>query len=1288
MSTPVAYVAIHTEGGLLPVDLLNRVAAGESTVRGLKEADYHLAPGERLSEQIARAWSRLLPAWRRFAAELDSLQEGDPAAGATRERWLQPLFHELGQGRLLPTKALDVEGKSYAISHLWGQIPIHLVGVGTSLDRRQPGVRGAATASPHSMVQELLNRSNDYLWAVVSNGRQFRVLRDNVSLTRQAYLEFDLETIFANEIYGEFVLLWLMCHESRFDAEKPAESWLERWVAEAASTGTRALDALRDQVELAITRLGHGFLAYPDNHGLRARVRGGQLSTVDYYRQLLRLIYRLIFLFVAEDRAVLFDPDSEEKAQHTYIDFYSLARLRGIAAGRSGRGPHPDLWRSLLVVMRGISSPEGCVELALPALGSFLWSEHTIPDLDSADISNTDLLAAMRALTLIIDRDARLLRPIDYRNLGADELGGIYEGLLELHPVVDADAGHFELEARAGSERKSTGSYYTPDSLIAALLDSALDPLLDEAARATDPEEAILSLRVLDPAAGSGHFLAAAGRRIARRLAAVRTRESEPAPEAVRHAVRDVVGRCLYGIYINPMALELAKISLWLEAIEPGRPLSFLDHHLACGNALLGATPELVAGPIPDEAYRALTDDDKATATKWRKTNAAEAKKLGAGHGQLALGTPVEQLVAGLGERAHHVEQMPDATPDDVDAKAAAYLALADSIEMSRARTVADAWCAAFFVPKRPGLHPVTTSTVATLSERAVEPAVLAAIDEVRARHGLLHWHLAFPDVFASGGFSLVVGNPPWEKVKLSEREFFASRDPEVAQSTGAKRKALIAELETEDPTLWLEFRAALRAAEAESAFLHTCGRFPLCGRGDVNTYAVFVEAMRDGLAPNGRLGVIVPTGIAADDTTKTFFADCVSHRRLISLFDFENRLGLFPDVDSRMKFCLLTLSGPAGGSDEATFAFYAHTTSDLADPERRFTLTPEDLALINPNTRTAPVFRSTRDAELTKKIYRHVPVLVREGTPDGNQWGVDFSTMFHMTNDSNLFRTAGELAELGAELDGNVWRKGSEEWLPLYEPRMVHQFNHRWGDFSLHAAGSADTQLPNIPDSRLADPSYAVQPRYWTDASEVRKRLSRPAEWLLGVRSITNTTNERTMIATALPVSAVGNNELLLFTITPGRHTCLLTALLNSFVFDYCTRQKLGHAAINIFVAKQLPVLPPSAIKEPAPWTPGETVCDWMVRRVLELTYTAVDLAGFAADLGYQGPPFRWDPDRRRELRAELDAACFHLYGLDQEEAAYVMDTFPIVCRRDEATYGEYLTKRIVMEQYDILAS
>ena len=1288
MSEPSGFSAIRTEGGLLPAYLLTRVRGGDTSLPGLEPSDYHLAPGERLSEQIARSWSRLVPLWRRFASDLEALAAGDPAAGATRERWLHPLFDELGYGRLVTARAVEIEGKTYPVSHWRGRVPIHLVGAGTSLDRRQAGVRGAASASPHSMVQELLNRSDDFLWAILSNGRQLRILRDNVSLTRQAYVEFDLETIFANEIYDEFVVLWLVAHESRLDPEDLANSWLERWRAEAVSAGARALDALRDQVEEAIAILGRGFLAYRDNHELRRRLRAGEITPLDYYRQVLRLIYRLIFLLVAEDRGLLLMPEASELAQRRYRGYYGIARLRDLAMGRSGRGHHPDLWRSLLVVTRGLGSPSGVSELGLPALGSFLWSSEATTDLEVSDIADTDLLAAIRVITMRVDREVRLLRPIDYRNLGSDELGSIYEGLLELHPVIALESADFTLETFAGSERKSTGSYYTPDSLIAALLDTALTPLLDCASQSPEPETALLDLRVLDPAVGSGHFLVAAGRRIAHRLASVRTGELEPAPEAVRHALRDVVGRCLFGIDVNPMALELAKISLWLEAMEPGRPLSFLDHHLVLGNALLGATPAMLARPIPDDAFKALSDDDKTVASAWRKSNAAEAKFALGGHGLFALGSSVDELVTDLARQARAVEALSDTTLDEVEAKRRAYETLAASTEMSRARLRADAWCAAFLAPKRAGVPRVTTTTVRNLSEGVVGPEVLAVIDEARERHQLLHWHLAFPEVFERGGFSLVVGNPPWEQVQYDPREVFAASHPEIAEAaTMAKRAVLIARLEAQDPVAFAAHRRAMREMEAMQSFVHGSGRFPLTSFGRLNTAPLFVEAARDAVAPEGRVGMIVPTGIATDSFNQYFFADLVNKHRLLSLFDFENGAPLFPGVHRSFKFCLLTLTGPAGGAGEVEFVFFARDPRDLTDPERRFTLTPEDLALLNPNTKTAPVFRSRRDAELTTKIYRRMPVLVRDDDPQGNPWGISFQLMFMMNTDSYRFRTFTDLEALGAQLEGNVWCKGDQAWLPLYEAKMTHHFNHRWGDFAMQRDGSSDTQLPDIPDGQLANPEYVVQPRYWVEESEVTDRLPEQSNWLLGFRDITNSTNERTMIASALPVVAVGNKEPLIFSGMRPELVAMLPAVLNSFALDFCARQKIGGTSMNFFITKQLPVLAPSVLEALAPWSHSESVADWMKSRVLELTYTAVDMVGFAVDLGYSGPPFTWNADRRRKLRAELDAACFHLYGLDRDEVAYIMDTFPIVKRKDVAAFGEYLTKQMILEQYDLLA-
>ena len=522
----VPFSTIHAEGALLPIDLLQRVAAGDKTLAGLTPEAYHLNAGEKLNEATSRAWNRLVGAWASFAESRAALAAGDLGTTITRERWLLPLFSELGYGRLLTAKAIEVDGKSYPVSHGWQHTPIHLVGCQVDLDRRAAGVAGASRSAPHGVVQELLNRSDRHLWGFVSNGLRLRILRDNSSLTRQAYVEFDLEAMMEGEAYADFVLLWLLCHESRVEAERPEDCWLERWSRTAQEQGTRALEQLRKGVEEAITALGRGFLAHPANQGIKDKLRVGTLAAQDYYRQLLRLVYRLLFLFVAEDRDLLCDPHAEPTARERYTRYYATARLRRLAERRLGTR-HADLYHGLRLVMDKLGSETGCPELGLPALGSFLFSTQAVLDLEGCEISNHDLLDAIRALAFSSDGHSR--RVVDYKNLGSEELGSVYESLLELHPVVNVDAGTFELKTAGGHERKTTGSYYTPSSLIQCLLDSALDPVLEEAARQDNPAAAILNLKICDPACGSGHFLIAAAHRIAKRLArSARARMNHP----------------------------------------------------------------------------------------------------------------------------------------------------------------------------------------------------------------------------------------------------------------------------------------------------------------------------------------------------------------------------------------------------------------------------------------------------------------------------------------------------------------------------------------------------------------------------------------------------------------------------------------------------------------------------------------------------------------------------------------------------------------------------------------
>lgn len=1352
---------VRSEGGLLPVDVLQRIVSRDRELPGLypkltqgdpvesaepEKNPWNLSGGERLTDAINRSWQKMLAVWRRFAALRDNLPEGDPGTRLTREELLLPLFAELGYGRLVAARpedrlvrctdtTPDQQEKSYPVSHFWLHSPIHLVGCGVDMDRRTRGIAGAAQSSPHSLVQEFLNRSDAHLWGFVSNGLVLRILRDNASLSRQAFVEFDLQGLFNGESFADFALLWMLCHQSRVEAEKPENCWLEQWMREGRDAAVLALDSLRGAVRRAIVALGQGFMD-SRNPALRQRLYDGSLTRREYFRQLLRLVYRIIFLFVLEDRQMLHGPEATPVSRDRYKHSYSLSRLRKLATSIPG-DRHCDLYEGVKLVMDRLERT-GCPELGLAPLGSFLWSDKAMPDIAPCRLRNADLLRAVRELAFTVREGRR--RPVDYRHLGARELGSVYESLLELHPVVEN--GEFRLDSAAGNERKTTGSYYTPTELIDSLLDSALEPVISRTIRGAGSveaaETALLNLKICDPACGSGHFLLAAAQRLAKRLAALRSGDEEPAPAALGHALRDVMGRCVYGVDINPMSVELCKVSLWLEAVEPGKPLSFLDHHIQCGNSLLGTTRQCILKGLPEEAFDALAGDDKKACAALRKRNKNHLETVFASMGKRRIGTQEHFLADQWREDFEalmnlaappDLDAMPANTIAELEAQEKAYYGWIGSEGWQRKKLLFDMWCAAFVAPRyfperedRPGLF---EDTPAGITSRMIQDFASGRQDsrtaqniarQMAEQYQFFHLAVSFPEVEARGGFDVVLGNPPWERIKLQEKEWFAAIRPDIAEArNAAARKKMIAALEKDNPALYAAYMQALRTVDGQSHFLRNSGRFPYCGRGDINLYTVFAENMRNMLNDSGRLGCIVPSGIASDDTTKFFFQDLVEKKSLISLFDFENREKIFSAIDSRIKFSLLTCgNGKQALADQADFVFFAHSTDDLQDKDRRFTLSPQDIELLNPNTRTCPIFRSKRDAELTRAIYRRVPVLIREArgkVPEENPWGIQFKTMFHMSNDSRLFRTREELENEGWELRGNVFVRPDDDrrrYLPLYEAKMAHQFNHRWATYD------AIDEVRDTTPSERRDRNFSVLPRYWVCENEVWSKLEDarwPHEWLMGWRDITNATNERTVISGVIPACAVGHKLLLYFA---QKQQAYLMGCLDSYCCDFVCRQKFNSTSLSYFVIRQLPVIPPDALEMPAPWQPDLTLAEWLTPRILELTYTAEDLRPFAEDMGYNGEPFVWDEERRFQLRAELDAAYFHLYlpansdgtwkraekETDAEYKAlyaafptprhavdYIMESFPIVKKKDEAAYGRYRTKEAILREYDTLA-
>ncbi|MGH2396439.1 MAG: Eco57I restriction-modification methylase domain-containing protein, partial [bacterium] len=898
---------------------------------------------------------------------------------------------------------------------------------------------------------------------------------------------------------------------------------------------------------------------------------------------------------------------------------------------------------------------------------------------------------------------------------------------LGLTPQISADGAHFSFAEFAGNARKTSGSYYTPDSLVQCLLDSALDPVVEEAIKGktgAEAEKAILALKVCDPAVGSGHFLVGAAHRLARHLARVRALaqgESEPSPLLYQHALRDVIGRCLYGVDVNPMASELCRVSLWLEALEPGKPLSFLDHHIRVGNSLLGTTPTLIAAGLPDDAFTAIEGDDKRACTALKKRNKQEREgQMDMLH--LMVAEP-EAEYNSIAARTRGLDDAPDDTIGDVLRKAEQFQELVVSPEYQHRQQVADAWCAAFVWIKqeRAPIPPLTTDTILRLKtdSKALSSTQHSEVERLSNQTQFFHWYLAFPEVFVNGGFDSVLGNPPWERIKLQEKEWFANRSPEIADAgTANDRRARIAALKSAGDLLYLEFAQAIRAADAEAHLIRDTGRFPLSSHGDINTYSIFTELGLSLVSPMGRMGIICPSGIATDSSNETLFGFLMAKSRLISLFDFQNSEGLFPTVYWRMKFCLLTAAGAQYTERSAQFIFYATDVADIGDQSRRYELTAEDLRSLNPRTQTCPILRTSRDRSLLIKLYKSGGLVIPL-RPTEEDWSLQLYRMFGTSSHSDLFLDAG----------AEVFRDASPTWdgqlvsvkgrfLKLYEGKMFNLYSHRFA----HSVTTENVLRPGQPEI-IADGLHqecllTAKSRQWIAAGEYTQMTGDFLRntWFVAFKKITSPLNERTVLAAVIPGLPTNDSVHLVLPKTNSSLQLMPCFLANicGFPLDYAARCKLGGNNLNFYVFDALPAIEAQTYSALAAWHRGLRVVEWITPRVLELSYTAWDLESFAQDCGWSGPPFRWDEERRFLLRCELDAAFFHLYlpaeangdwrrargetaedlarikasfPTPRDAVAYIMDTFPIVRRKDEEKYeGDYRTKRVILEIYDAL--
>ena len=691
-TTRLAFDALMVEGALIAPDMIADVAALKATAQS--EADYRIPPGLKLRDEIGRSWRIAEALWARFS----QARAGGPAYAATQAFVDDLLRQVFGFASLEPVASRQVGSRAFPVRRvaLSGRVPIAVAPAGDGLDRGlDQFAEEHRKRSANLIVQELLNADEAARWGIATDGLKLRLLRDNASLTRPAFVEADLERIFQGGLYADFVALWLLIHESRFGASDalPSDCPLERWRDAGREAGAKARDRLGLGVEAALKELGAGFIEHTANGILRESIARGTLTPQAFYEELLRLVYRLIFLFTTEDRGLLHDPEATEAARALYADGYSLARLRTQAARRAARDANHDLFEGLKIVFRSLWHGEKA--LGLPALGG-LFRDTALPNLSDARISNKRLLEAVFRLAWIIENHT--LMRVNWRDMETEELGSVYEALLELPPRFDLEARTFFFavgDETKGNARKTSGSYYTPDSLVQLLLASALEPVIERTVNENPnrPVDALLDLAILDPACGSGHFLLAAGRQLATRVAQLRS-PGAPSAEDWRHALREVARRCLFGVDRNPMAVELCQTALWIESVDPGKPLTFLDAHIQCGDSLIGVGDlEVLKKGIPDDAYKPLSGDDKAVANAVKKVNRTQ-RELPKQRSLFVVGPP------DLTSQARSLEGLPEDDVLEVEAKARAFEAYRTGGSWWSTKVACDLYIAAFFRPK------------------------------------------------------------------------------------------------------------------------------------------------------------------------------------------------------------------------------------------------------------------------------------------------------------------------------------------------------------------------------------------------------------------------------------------------------------------------------------------------------------------------------------------------------------------------------------------------------------
>ena len=779
------FPSIDLQGSILSIDLFSNIQSEQASFQQGKDF-YPEMSNAKLKDEISLVWQEAKGQWNIYKSKLSRLKEGDTGTTETRNFWISPLLTNLGYNLTFNRQSEELAGKLFPIGYRDSSrdnFPIYIGGYNESLDKRPQNKQ--LRVSPHGMLQEYLNYS-EHLYGLVTNGRQIRLLRDASRITRLSYVEFDLEKIMEEDLYYDFLILYRVLHASRMPLriDEGAESIIEKYHQEGLEAGSTIRSKLGDAVKAAILNLANGFFNHPENIELRKIVADGKLNNDDYYRHLLRIIYRLLFLFVIEERNLVYanSKTPETKRFHQiYFNYYSLFRLRKLAKKllSPDAEKYSDLWHGLLSTFSLFEQTEIGEKLGIMSLKGDLFGYNAISnqmyDLHQCKLSNSILLKIIKSLSYF-ENDNRVLISVNYGKLDVEEFGSVYEGLLELKLTVNKIEGRelYSCSFDTSQERGKSGSHYTPEELVQPLIKHSLEYLIEDRTsllkqnKNTKDEtiKSLLDLKICDVACGSGHILLSAARRVSLEIARLQTEEDQPNPLAIRKAMKDVVRSCIYGVDKNPLAVELCKIALWLEAYNPGEPLNFLDHHIKCGDAIVGlAHKEELNNGIATEAFKTLPDDDKEIAAKYRNANKKQRDDYEKGLRKLDF-EALEKEIDEFSDLMKKLNHLPERTPEEVEKKKTEYGRMFSGSNWWRLKTLADVQVAQFFISKTIENEKklITDEYYRKYlnSNNLMQGEGVAKATAIALEKRFFHYFLEFPEIFVKGGFDCILGNPPF----------------------------------------------------------------------------------------------------------------------------------------------------------------------------------------------------------------------------------------------------------------------------------------------------------------------------------------------------------------------------------------------------------------------------------------------------------------------------------------------------------------------------------------------